>query len=147
MREPATVLATGDSMMDSKSVEGSSAHCTTAEGEIQLDSGDLIEFDMDIYADMPILLPPSSEISACPELSVCPVETTEVVPLSTVLPVLGVGFWCVWAAHTVPEIPGTHKFPPTLLLLPPPVVRASALPLLCPIIPSAPPQPTICVVG
>ncbi len=53
--------------MDSKSVEGSSAYCTMAEGEPSS-----VESDLDIYADMPPLLPPSSELSACPELSVCP---------------------------------------------------------------------------
>ncbi len=32
------------------------------------------------------------------ELSVCPVTTKEVVPLSAALSVLGVALWCVWAA-------------------------------------------------
>ncbi len=64
------------------------------------------------------LLPPSSELLVCPELS-----TSPVVPLSDVLPVLGVAIWCVWAAHTSPESLESHKSP------------------------SPHPQPTICAVG
>ncbi len=51
--------------VDSESAERSSAHCTMAEGEPS--SGDL-----DIYADMPPLLPPLSELSVCPELPCLP---------------------------------------------------------------------------
>ncbi len=72
----------------------------------------------------------------------------EVIPLSAALPVLGVAIWCVWAALSVPENPGAHKFPSTLPLMPPPVIPvSSALPLLLPVSPSTHPQPTICVLG
>ncbi len=50
--------------MDSKSKKESSVHCTMTEGEPSL-----VESDLDIYAD---ILPPLSELSACPELSVSP---------------------------------------------------------------------------
>ncbi len=120
---PPTVIA-----MDSKSVEGSSAHCTMAEGEPSS-----VDSNLDLYADMPCILPPSSsvcpvmitevvfELSACPELSVCPelsacvTMTIEVVPLSLVLPVLGVALWCVWAAHTIPKCPDHPEIPPASL--------------------------------
>ncbi len=110
-------------------LEESPAHCTTTEGECPQDSEDLLNFDLDLYSDMPCLLPSSEppicpELSICPQLSACPEATTEVVPLSLALPVLGVTIWCVWAAHTVLENPGAHKFPPTLPLLPPPVISA-----------------------
>ncbi len=147
MREPATDLATGESVMDSDSAEGSSAHCTMAEGEPSS-----VDCYLDIYADMPPLLPPSSELSACPELSVCPElfacpeMTTEVVPLSATLPVLGVAMWCVWVAHTILEPFTCLDFPPSLPL-PPPLYQSSQLPPLSPGSPSAHPQPTICAVG
>ncbi len=168
LQEPATGHATVDDVREHEGLEESPAHCTTAEGELLLDSVDLIDSDLDLYVDMPILLPPSYELSVFPELSVCPVSakeaiyelsvypelficpvaTTEVVPLYAVLPVLGFTIWCVWAAHTIPENPGAHKFPPTLPLLPLPVIpAASAPPPLSPGSPSAHPQPTICAVG
>ncbi|KAI2667572.1 IgA FC receptor [Labeo rohita] len=96
---------------------------------------------------MPPLLPPSSELSVCPELSACPEMTTEVIPLSTTLPVLGVIMWCVWATHTIPELSTCLDFSPTFPLLPPPVIPALAPPLLSPGSPLAHPQPTICGVG
>ncbi len=49
---------------------------------------------------MPILLPPSSELSVCPELAVCPVKTTKVIPLSAALPVMGVAIFGVCGQHT-----------------------------------------------
>ncbi|KAL0154755.1 hypothetical protein M9458_049018, partial [Cirrhinus mrigala] len=92
VREPATVLAMGESAMGSESVEGSSTHCTVAEGE------------------------PSSVdyASVCPNLSACITTTMEVVPLLLVLPVLGVALWCVWAAHTIPRPPEHPELPPSL---------------------------------
>ncbi len=151
VREPATEHATVDYAREHEGLEENPAHCTTAEGEHPQESEDLINFDMD--SDMPCLLPSSEphiypepsicpepsvclEISVCPELSACPVTTMEVVSLSAVLLLLGVTIWCVWAAHTIPENPGAHKFPPTLLPPPP----------LSPGSPSAHPQPTICAV-
>ncbi|KAL0170920.1 hypothetical protein M9458_035516, partial [Cirrhinus mrigala] len=41
-----------------------STHCTAAEGELSQDSVD----NVDIYTDMPPLLPPSFELFVCPEL-------------------------------------------------------------------------------
>ncbi|KAI2651798.1 Homeobox protein dsc-1 [Labeo rohita] len=96
-------------------LEESPAYCSTAEGELVLDSEDFIYSNLDLYTDMPILLPPSYELSVCRELSVCPVVTMEIVPLSALLPVLGFTICCVWAAHTIPESPDVYKFPLTFL--------------------------------
>ncbi|KAI2651799.1 Tetratricopeptide repeat protein 17 [Labeo rohita] len=115
VRDTASEHALVDNASERKGLEESPTHCTICEGEIQLDSGDLIDCNMDIFVDMPVLLPPSSELPACPELSVCPKlsacpeMTTEVVPLSAALPVLGVVMWCL-------------DLPPTLPLLHPPIL-------------------------
>ncbi len=74
VQEPATVLATKESAMDSESTEGSSAHCTMAESELR--SADCV---------LPALLPSSS---ACPELSVSPVLAMEAVCELSVCPEL-----------------------------------------------------------
>ncbi len=51
---------------------------------------------------------------------------------------------CVWAPHTIPESPVSHKFQPSLPLPPLPIITpSSALPPLLPGSPSAHPQPTI----
>ncbi len=100
MREPATDLATGESVMDSDSARGSSAHCTMAEGEPS--SVTVIWIYMQTC---PLFSCLRSELSACPELSVCPElfacpeMTTEVVPCPPHSSV-GVTMWCVWV--------GTH---------------------------------------
>ncbi len=113
VREPATEHTMVDDAKEHEGLEESPAHCTTAEGELQLNSVDLIDSVLDLYADMPTLLPPTYEQSVYPELSTCPAATMEVIPLSAELPVLGIAIWCVWAAHTIPDNPGAHKFPPT----------------------------------
>ncbi len=96
--------------MEHEGAEESPTHCTAAEGEQSQDSEDLI--DWDTYADMPVLLPPSFELSSYPEL------------------------------------PTYLDFPPTLPLLPPPIIPAtSAPPPLHPGSPYAHHQSTICVVG
>ncbi len=72
--------------------------------------------------------------------------TTEVIPLSAMLPVLGVAIWCVWPVYTIPETPDCYDFPPSLPL-PPPLLcplSSSALLPLHPASPSAYPQPSIC---
>ncbi|KAL0168690.1 hypothetical protein M9458_036912, partial [Cirrhinus mrigala] len=68
VRDPATELTTGEND------ERSSTHGNITEGELSLQLGqmDLIDFFTDIYADMPPLIPPSSELSVDPEPSVCP---------------------------------------------------------------------------
>ncbi len=80
VREPATEPATGDNSVYSESAEGGFDHCNMADCKLKLDLGlldvkqDFIDFNTDIYADMPPLLPPSSKLSTCPELSAlnCP---------------------------------------------------------------------------
>lgn len=102
VREPATELATVENAMNGESTEGSSTHCIMAEGDqLSMDNNeDLINLDID--ANMPVLLPPSSELSSYPELYTC------------------------------------LDFPPTLPLLPPPIIpTASSASLLCPGSPSA----------
>ncbi|KAL0168686.1 hypothetical protein M9458_036908, partial [Cirrhinus mrigala] len=133
MQEPATELTTGESAMDSESLEGSSAHCTIAKGE--LSSVDCI---------LPALPSSSSaypEPSICHELSAFPEATMEVVPLSLALRVT---LWCVWAAHTVSNPPDHSELPPSLSL-PSPLHQSSPSSPLSPGSPSAYPQPTICV--
>ncbi|KAL0177711.1 hypothetical protein M9458_026605, partial [Cirrhinus mrigala] len=83
------------------------------------------------------------------EQSVCLVVTTEVNPLSDMLPVMGVAIWCVWAVHTILEPSACHDFSPTL---PPIITASSAWPSSAPLLLftvslSAHPQPTICAVG
>ncbi|KAL0156874.1 hypothetical protein M9458_048120, partial [Cirrhinus mrigala] len=69
VREPATSHATVEVTVEREGAEGSPAHCTIAKGERKLDRGlwyfeqDLIDFNEDISADMPPLIPPSSELS------------------------------------------------------------------------------------
>ncbi len=54
--------------MDCESVERSSAHCAVAKGELRMDLGEWkVEGDLiDLYTDLPPLLPPSSEPSVTP---------------------------------------------------------------------------------
>ncbi|KAI2653852.1 Chromatin-remodeling ATPase INO80 [Labeo rohita] len=97
VREPAALNMTVDVSVEHEGAEESIAHCTAAEGELSLELGqmDLIDFYTDIYADMPPLLPPSFELSACPkpplclELSTC-LDFTPLSPhlLSALLPQL-----------------------------------------------------------
>ncbi len=75
-----------DETVERMRAEVSPAHCTTAEGELNQDSEDLI----DVYSEIPCL--PSSESSSCPDTAmeavyersvcleqfVCPVTTMEV---------------------------------------------------------------------
>ncbi len=42
----------------------------------------------------------------------CPAQRETAVPLSVALPLLGVAVWCMCAAHTSPESPEAHKYPP-----------------------------------
>ncbi len=68
VREQATTPTMREKAVDSKSVERSSAPCTVAEGELNVDLG-LLDFKgefMDVYADLPPLLPPSLEPSVSP---------------------------------------------------------------------------------
>ncbi len=124
VREPATKPATEDDTVECEDAEESPTHCSTADGELRQDSKELIDF----YSNIPSLLPSSSEmftypvltkeavyelpvcpvmtteicveLSVHPELSVSPVTTTEVIPLSTALPVLGVrNLVCVGCIH------------------------------------------------
>ncbi|KAL0181817.1 hypothetical protein M9458_024223, partial [Cirrhinus mrigala] len=108
VREPATVLVTEEFSVEHEDAEDGPAHCISAEGEQKLELG---------HADMPPLIPPSSELSVNPEPSVCP------------------------------DLSACLDFPPTLPLLPHPFMPATATPPLSPDSPSAHPQPTICVVG
>ncbi|KAI2666688.1 Zinc metalloprotease ZmpB [Labeo rohita] len=73
VREPVTPLATEEFSVEREDAEEGPAHCTSAEGELSFELGqkDLINFE-DIYADMPPLIPPLSELSVYPEPSVCP---------------------------------------------------------------------------
>ncbi|KAI2663501.1 Chromatin-remodeling ATPase INO80 [Labeo rohita] len=150
VRELATMHVTVDETVERESAEESPAYCT----------GDLIDF----YSE--VLLPSSSELPACPEMTMevalncLPILEYLSVPsrpwrlffLLDMLPVLGVTICCVWAAHTIPE-PSICHDSSSCHLLPPPIITApsallSSAPLsLFPVSPSAHPQPSICVVG
>ncbi len=75
VREPATTPAKTEKAMDRETAERSSAHCTMGEGELIVDlepwnsEGEIV----DLYADLPPLLPPSSE----PSVSSVPKSCTE----------------------------------------------------------------------
>ncbi|KAL0192152.1 hypothetical protein M9458_010448, partial [Cirrhinus mrigala] len=117
VREPATPLATEEVPVEHEDAEEGPAHCTSAEGEQILELGQMDLINFeDIYADMPPLIPPSSKLSVYPEPSVCP------------------------------DLSACLDFPPTLPLLPHPLIP-TATPPLSPDSPSAHPQPTICAVG
>ncbi|KAL0170706.1 hypothetical protein M9458_035302, partial [Cirrhinus mrigala] len=74
VREPATSHGTEEVSVEREEAEEGPAHCTSAEGEQKLELGqmDLINFDEDIYADMPPFIPPSSELSVYHEAAVRP---------------------------------------------------------------------------
>ncbi|KAL0187542.1 hypothetical protein M9458_014641, partial [Cirrhinus mrigala] len=92
-------------------VERSSTHCNMAEGELVVDLG-LFEaergFDWGIFADLPPLLPPSSELTetATPELS--PEEAYRCPPSHQLM------------AHPPPLWPGSPLAPPGSLVNPAP---------------------------
>ncbi|KAL0195833.1 hypothetical protein M9458_009405, partial [Cirrhinus mrigala] len=75
VREPATTYATVDVTAEHEGAKDSPTHSTSAEGELKPELGlqdgelDLIDFHSEIYADMPLLLAPSPELSICPEPS------------------------------------------------------------------------------
>ncbi|KTG39714.1 hypothetical protein cypCar_00017959 [Cyprinus carpio] len=65
VREPATVPTTRKLAVDGDNIEWSSAHCTVAEGELIIHlelldfEGDLIDWETELKADLPPLLPSS----------------------------------------------------------------------------------------
>ncbi|KAL0185255.1 hypothetical protein M9458_020952 [Cirrhinus mrigala] len=63
VRETATLHATEEFTVEREEAEEGPSHCTSAEGELSMELGqiDLIDFYTDIYADMPPILPPSSD--------------------------------------------------------------------------------------
>ncbi len=68
VREPATTPATRERAVESESAERSSAHCAMAEGDLNANLG-LLDSEggvLDVYVDLPPLLPPSSEPSVTP---------------------------------------------------------------------------------
>ncbi|KAL0190597.1 hypothetical protein M9458_013295, partial [Cirrhinus mrigala] len=148
MRELATVEATVDEAGEHEGLKESPAHSTTAGGELPVDSKDLKDFDLDLYVDMPILLPPPSDLSVCPEHSVCPVSAKEAIYELSVCPVAtksSASPWLIsspsppWAPlspaspPSVGPLESSALHPPWLLpLLPPPIINA---------VPSSPPWP------
>ncbi|KAI2666602.1 hypothetical protein H4Q32_010504 [Labeo rohita] len=74
VREPATSHATEEISVEREEAKEGPNHCTSAEGEQKLELGqmDLVNFDEDIYANMPPFIPPSSELSVYSEPFVCP---------------------------------------------------------------------------
>ncbi|KAL0168348.1 hypothetical protein M9458_036570 [Cirrhinus mrigala] len=71
--EPASSHAREEFTVEHEDAKEGPAHCSSTEGEQILELGqmNLIIFE-DIYADMPPLIPPLSELLVCPEPSVCP---------------------------------------------------------------------------
>ncbi len=153
VREPATELATGDNSVYSESAEGGFDHCNMADCQLKLDLGlldvkqDLKDFNTDIYADMPPLLPPLLALNYLPWTVPVPMPWNSPRGRSYFCRAPSVGshiVMCVWAAHTILE-PSTCLYFPPSLPLPPPLHQS--LPPLSPGSPSAHPQPTICAVG
>lgn len=80
-QEPATEHTPVDYAREREGLEESLVHCTTAEGERPQDSEDLINLILDLYSDVPCLLP-SSETPVCPESPICPELSVCLAPTS-----------------------------------------------------------------
>ncbi len=63
-QDPATEHTSVNYPRKREGLEESTAHCTTAEGERPQDSEDLINLILNLYSDMPCLLPSSHPLSA-----------------------------------------------------------------------------------
>ncbi|KAL0176611.1 hypothetical protein M9458_028941, partial [Cirrhinus mrigala] len=117
VRELAILLTTEEVSVEHEDAEEGPTHCTSIEGEQKLE---LKQKDLINFEDIYADMPPfipSSEQLVNPEPSVCP------------------------------DLSACLDFPPTLPLMPHPLIPASAMPPLSPDSPSAHPQSTICVVG
>ncbi|KAI2644778.1 hypothetical protein H4Q32_026653 [Labeo rohita] len=93
VREPATITMTGDCKMEQVRAMESPAHCTTAGGELENDSGDLIDFSTEaLENNSGDLIDFFTEISTChvipacmespPTLPLLPMSTSVCAPLS-----------------------------------------------------------------
>ncbi|KAL0190336.1 hypothetical protein M9458_013034, partial [Cirrhinus mrigala] len=106
VHEPATQLAKGEND------EGSSTHRNIAKSELSLELGqmDMIDFFMDIYADMP----PSSELSVDPEPSVCP-DLSACLYFPPTIPLLPHPFIPALPMQPLsPDSPSAHPYPPSV---------------------------------
>ncbi|KAI2650018.1 Streptococcal surface protein B [Labeo rohita] len=123
-----------------------------------MDTVDFTDSNLDFFADVPILLPPASELSVCAEFSGCPVVLKEAISELFVSPQLSChnhrGHSSIRCAPgegscSLLFVGSTHLR--TLPLLPSPIITtSSALPFSAPLFPGSPsahPQPTISALG
>ncbi|KAI2662997.1 Opioid growth factor receptor [Labeo rohita] len=125
VREPATTTATVECCVEQERAMESPAHCTTAGGELELNSGDLIDFFTEVLeTNSEDLIDFSTEIPTCHEISV-DMEFPPTPPLRSVWPPLS------------PDSPSAHPQPTTCAVGSPRVCQLSSASWLED--PSAPP--------
>ncbi len=132
--------------VEREGAEESPAHCIAAGGEQSQDSEDLI--DWAINADMPALLPPSSELSSYPEWPTyldfphtLPLLPPPISPATSALPPLLPGSPSAHPQPTILAVGSPRVFPS------PSAIMLSALPPPWHLPPSAPPWATIMAVA
>ncbi|KAL0192294.1 hypothetical protein M9458_010590, partial [Cirrhinus mrigala] len=85
VREPATTFVTVECCMEQERAMESPAHCTTAGGELEENSGDLIDFSMEVLEnDSGDLIDFFTEISTCHVMHAC-MESPPTLPLLPML--------------------------------------------------------------
>ncbi|KAL0179776.1 hypothetical protein M9458_025218 [Cirrhinus mrigala] len=83
VREPATTTVTGECKMEQVRAMESPAHCTTAGGKLEENSGDLIDFSMEVLEnDSGDLIDFFTEISICQVMPAC-MESPPTLPPSS----------------------------------------------------------------
>ncbi|KAI2668955.1 Accumulation-associated protein [Labeo rohita] len=116
VREPATSTVTGECNMEQVRAMESPAHCTTAGGELEENSGDLIDFSMEVLEnDSGDLIDFFTEISTCHVMHACMESppTLPLLPMSTSV--------CSSLPIGPPAPPGSLVFPapPWSVVVPP----------------------------
>ncbi|KAL0166035.1 hypothetical protein M9458_037879, partial [Cirrhinus mrigala] len=110
VREPATTTATVECCVEQERAMESPAHCTTAGGELELNSGDLIDFTEVLDTNSGDLIDFSTEIPTCHDLPVG-MEFPPTPPLLS-----------VWSPLS-PDSPSAHPQPTTCAVGSPRVCR------------------------
>ncbi|KAI2653819.1 Cell surface glycoprotein 1 [Labeo rohita] len=105
VREPDTTSAKVECCVEQERAMESPAHCTTAGGELEQNSGDLIDFSMEVLEnDSGDLIDFFSEVSICSDLPVCMEfpPTLPLLPMSTYV-----------CSPLSPDSPSAHPQPTT----------------------------------